>query len=252
MKKAMVTGASEGIGRAFALSLAARGYAVTAVARTESRLQSLLTEMSSTGVQKHDILIADISTTEGVAQVANYLQIHKHHLLINNAGFSEFGAFFKTDITTQQNIMRVNCEAVVILSHRFLLNAVAGDAIVNVSSTLAFLPMPAQAVYSASKAFVTSFSDSLWWEQRKRGIYVLAVCPGVTDSEFYTRAGGQAQHRPSRFITQQPQTVVETTLTALEKRQNPGLISGVFNKAAYGLAKILPRKYIVSLMGRMR
>ena len=244
-KNVLITGASEGIGRAFAQRLAVEGYAVTAVARNEGRLQDLLTEL---GTDRHDYQVADLATGEGVAAVTAILAGKHFHLLINNAGFGIFGAFYKTKLTKLESMMRLNCDALVALSHAFLQRAEKGDTLINVSSALAFMPMPSGGTYAATKAFVTSFTESLWYEQKERGIYVMGLCPGLTATHFHDRAGGDETNRPPAAITQTPEEVVETAMQALAARGKPTVVSGIKNKLATNLTRMLPRKGIVKMM----
>ena len=175
-----------GSGRSFAKKLAAEGYEVTAVARTESRLKELMDELSE---GKHRYIVADLSDPKGQAKVINEMQKHRYHLLINNAGFGAYGPFSHTELERLQEMMRLNCDAIACLAHAFLRQAESGDALVNVSSALAFLPLPNLGLYSATKAFVTSFSESLWFENLEKGIYVMGLCPGATETEFSTNSG---------------------------------------------------------------
>jgi short-subunit dehydrogenase len=174
-RRVMITGASEGIGRAFARRLAHEGYAIRAVARNEKRLQELMTEL---GADHHTYRVADLSTPEGVAAIAEDLATNRFHLLINNAGFGIYGAFYNAELPKLETMIRLNCDTLMALSHAFLQQAKKGDALVIVSSALAFMPMPSAGTYAATKAFVTSFTESLWYEQKERGIYVMGLCPG--------------------------------------------------------------------------
>lgn len=244
-KRVLITGASEGIGRAFAHKLATEGYTIMAVARNEGRLQELVTEL---GEGKHAYQVADLSTDTGIASIATTLAADRYHMLINNAGYGVFGAFFKTDLPRLEAMMRLNCNALVALSHAFLQQADKGDALINVSSALAFMPMPSAGTYAATKAFVTSFTETLWHEQKARGIYVMGLCPGVTATHFHDRAGGDETNRPPAAITQTPEEVVETALQALSERAKPTVVSGMKNKLVTNLTRIMPRKRVVRMM----
>jgi short-subunit dehydrogenase len=244
-KIALVTGASEGIGRVFAERLAKEGYAITAVARNEVRLKELMTELASDG---NKYQVADLATKKGTNQVSDLMEKQHYNLLINNAGLGIYGPFYKANLSKQQAMMRVNCDAVVELSHTFLKQAKKGDALINVSSGLAFMPMPAAGVYAATKAFVTSFSESLWYEQKERGVYVMGLCPGVTRTRFHDRAGGTDKNRPPAIITQTSEEVVDAAMKALQKRKSPTVISGVQNNIAAAITRALPRKRVVQMM----
>ena len=247
-KKALVTGASEGIGRIFAQRLATEGYEITSVARNEKRLKELVAGL---GAGSHSYRMADLSTPEGVEVTAAELGKNHYNLLINNVGFGVYGAFYQTDVSKLQTMTRLNCDALVALAHAFLKAAQSGDALINLSSALAFLPMPSAGVYAATKAFVTSFSESLWYEQKDRGIYVMGLCPGITTTNFHERAGGTAEDRPPQGLAQTPEAVVDVALKALKKRSDPTVISGSKNTIMTTLTRIMPRKNVVSMMGNM-
>ena len=244
-KNALVTGASEGIGRVFAERLAKEGYEITGVARNEVRLKELTTELASDG---NKYQVADLATKKGTKQVSDLMEEQHYNLLINNAGLGIYGLFYKTNLSKQQAMMRVNCDALVSLSHTFLKQAKKGDALINVSSGLAFMPMPSAGIYAATKAFVTSFSESLWYEQKELGVYVMGLCPGVTRTRFHDRAGGTDKNRPPAIITQTSEEVVELAMKALQKRKSPTVISGAQTNIAAALTRALPRKRVVQMM----
>jgi uncharacterized protein len=245
-KRALVTGASEGIGFVFAKRLAAEGYEVTAVARTEAKLKALVEELGG----KHAYLVADLCTETGQKIVAEKLKETGYDLLVNNAGVGTVGRFTQVPLEKQRKMIRLNVEALMTLSYAFLKGAKSGDALINVSSTLAFMPMPMIGLYSATKAFVTSFTESLWYENKSKGIYVMGLCPGITSTNFQLNAGGRAGDVPES-MAQTPDQVVDTALKALAARKNPTVISGMTNQIFASFARALPRKSTVSLMGKM-
>ncbi|MCZ6830758.1 MAG: SDR family NAD(P)-dependent oxidoreductase [Gammaproteobacteria bacterium] len=243
LKKAMVTGASEGMGRVFAQRMAARGYQVTLVARSEGKLQQLLVELGDGG---HRYMVADLSTEAGMGAVADDIRSSQYELLINNAGISISGGF--TDLTLEQQLamVRLNCDSLTTLAYAFLQGAKAGDALLNVASIMGFFPYATQTVYGASKAYVISLTEGLWYEQKARGVFVMSVCPGPTATAFFDRAG--IDGGPPKGITQTPEQVVEVALKALDKRGAPTHISGWFNKFLASLPRILTRKAAVQAL----
>lgn len=241
-KHAFITGASEGIGRAFVTHLLKEGWQVTGVARNEARLK----ELGAT-----DYLVADLSRTEDVQRLATHLRTKKYDLVVNNAGYGVYGAFCRMDLAVAQAMMRVNCDALVALSHAFLQTAERGAALINTSSVLALVPMPINGIYSATKAFVTSFSESLWAEQRRRGVYVMNLCPGATSTHFHARAGGEASSLPPAAVMQTPEQVVATAMGALGRRRCPTVVSGRKNAIMAFLPRLFSRRFVVSLMGRI-
>ena len=254
MKKALVTGASEGIGRAFAQSLAREGYEVTAVARSEARLSELVKELGA----GHRYLVQDLSKPESWSALSEEFKKTHYDLLINNAGYSVYGHFSETTLPALQQMTRLNCDALVALSHSFLTSAQKGDALINVGSVLSFMPMPTNGLYAATKAFVLSLSESLWFEQKSKGIFVLAVCPGTTATHFHTRAAALADgpnkfaKEPPAFMSQTPEQVVAETMKALKRRSQPTLVSGLLNRITVLFFRFLPQKIAALIMGNVR
>jgi short-subunit dehydrogenase len=246
--RAIVTGASEGIGRALALALARAGYPVTAVARNQQRLEALQAELAGEG---HQVLVADLATETGVAAVVTAIQQDHCALLVNNAGFGAVGDFAEVPLDKQIQMLRVNVEAPVVLAHTFLRQAVRGDALVNVSSVVAFMPQPAQPVYTATKVFITSLTETLWQNAKHRGIKVFAVHPGATDTEFAVRAGRDPNRRRPSSIRQLPEEVAAETLRALEGPWGPNVVTGLPNRFFCSIARLLPRKLLLALLSRL-
>jgi short-subunit dehydrogenase len=250
-KRALVTGASEGIGRVFARRLAEQGYAVTGVARNGARLDALLKELPGDGHRK---LVADLSTSAGMASVIADLDgkmTERYTLLVNNAGFGGVGDFAQQPIERIREMIAVNISALVELSHTYLRNASRGDGIIQVSSTLSFLPMPAQPVYSATKAFVTAFSEALWYQNRKKGVHVLNLCPGATRSLFTARAGGKEDEIPNAVI-ESPEAVVDFALRCYARKFGPTAVSGWKNRLFALMMRVLTRKQLAKVMGTLR
>ena len=245
--KAIVTGASEGIGREFAKQLAKKGYQLTVVARNEERLRSIIKEI---GGQGHLHLVCDLSTESGLTQLEEHLKTHHYNLLVNNAGIGHFHEFQTTPKTKWEEMVQLNCVSLMNLAHTFLQSAKKGDALINVASVLAFHAMPYNTVYAATKAFVLSFSEGLWWEQKNRGVYVSALCPGYTVTEFAKRAGVD-ETKKVRTVGQTPEEVVKVALQNLEKKSAPFYISGGANKAYLGLQRLFTRKSALNIMGKI-
>ncbi len=245
-KKALVTGASEGIGNIFAKELAKQGYEITAVARNEAKLKELIQALGP----EHSLIAADLSTEAGQKKVVAELTSQHYDLLVNNAGVGTIGSFAEADIDRQVAMMRLNCEAVVRLAHAFVSKSQSGDAVINVSSTLAFMPMPSFGLYCATKAFVTSFSETLWFELKSRGVFVMDLCPGITSTGFQVHSGGKVEDLPKN-LAQTPEQVVQTALKALASRTNPTVITGIKNVMFTGMSRFVPRKTLVNFMGKM-
>ena len=248
MPLALVTGASEGLGRAFAKRLAGDGYLVVAVARNEARLEKLVGELGDGG---HSFLTADLCETAGVAEVAAALSSKHFDLLVNNAGLGRYGDFATSDEAHPQQMIRLNCEALVTLSRAFLENAREGDALVNVSGVLGLIPVPGMSVYAGTKGFILSFSQALWHEQKERGVYVMALVPGPIASEFKSRSGGAADKGPPAAITQNPDQVVDRAMKQLAKRRRPVVMAAARRaRLLFSLFKWMPRKMVLRFMAK--
>jgi uncharacterized protein len=243
--KALITGASEGIGRSLAILLKDKGYSITVVARNQTRLQDLIREL---GGGSHQAFSADLSTADGVNRVVDKIKSEKYDLLVNNAGMATYGSFRDVENSDLHHMCLVNSDTVMDLSHAFLKTARSGDALINVSSTASFLPMPVTSVYAGNKAFVTAFSQSLWYEERKRGVYVLALCPGMTRTQFHSRAGGKSDQIPDWF-SQTPEQVAQMAWKHLQKRSQPVVISGP-QKYLIFLSRFVPRKWLTLMAGK--
>jgi short-subunit dehydrogenase len=242
--RVLITGASEGIGRSLAKKFARFGYAVTAVARTEARLRDLMGELAGS----HSYLALDLSSDAGVVALLEHLERNRYDVFINNAGFGAYGAFHEAPDDFER-MLRLNCLTLTRLSHAYLRSAQPGDALINVSSIASFIPMPYSAHYSATKAFVTSLSESLWAESKSRGIYVMCLCPGSTDTLFHTSSGGSADRFPT-WASQTPDQVADIALRALRRRRSPVVLCG-FQKWLVFFGKFIPVKWTLSLSERV-
>ncbi len=161
---ALVTGASSGIGSVFARELVKDGYTVTCVARNEDKLKDLVGEIGS----EHRYLRADLADEAQRQIVCEDIRESQYSLLVNNAGYGIYDRFTTIAIDKSNHLIEVNLKALVQLSHVFLKNSKPGDALINVSSVLSLLPYPGGAVYSATKAFVTNFTEALWYEHKDK------------------------------------------------------------------------------------
>lgn len=247
MKNALLTGASEGIGRAIAKKLAKEDFKLTLVARNKERLDTLLQELG----QGHRIVVADLSKPEEYVKLTELFSKEHFDLLVNNAGAGLYGQFSELPLDKLMGIFRLNMESVFVLSHEFLKHAKAGDALVNVSSTLAFFPLSFAATYSGTKSFVTAFSEAVWYEEKNRDVYVMNLCPGLTRTEFSNRAGGRTKSPPDAMY-QSAEEVAEEMWNALVKRSQPTVITGRRNQTLALISRLFSRKNIVKILGVTR
>lgn len=220
-KTALITGASSGIGQAFAEALAARGVHLILVARSAEKLQTLATHLSRLHMVSVEVLVADLSEEDAATQIyaAVEQQGYVVDILVNCAGFGMQGRFDALSLDRQYEQLLVNIVAPVLLTRAFLPAMLAQGCgiIINVASTTAFQPVPYMAVYGATKAFLRSFTQALWAENRTRGVRMLAVCPGATNTAFFEAIGPQAR---TLGPLSTPAFVVEQALRAVERRQN--------------------------------
>ncbi len=239
---ALVTGASAGIGRAFAHGLAARGHDLVLVARDGTRLAELGAELEREHAVTAEPLAADLSTDGGVAVVENRLRDvgGPVDLLVNNAGFGTFGRFAELDVDAEVQEIELNVVALVRLTSAALatMEPRGRGGIVNVSSLAAYQPAPMSATYGATKAFVHSFTHAIREEARGSGVQVLLVCPGYTHTEFHDRAGLGPTGVPE-FAWQSAAAVVEVALRDLDRGRSVS-IPGVLNQAAAALSSVAP------------
>ncbi len=194
-KTALITGASSGIGRAFAYALAERGAKLVLVARSHDKLRDLAAELRRDYACNADFLTVDLGATDAVQTIDFHLKAAgiMVDVLINNAGFAAYGHFETIPLTRQRDEVLVNCIAAIELTHLLLpgMQARSDGAVINVASTAAFQPDPYMAVYGATKAFLLSFSEAIWAENRQRGVRVVALCPGATQTAFFDVVGAK-------------------------------------------------------------
>ncbi|MGE5800858.1 MAG: SDR family NAD(P)-dependent oxidoreductase [Gemmatimonadota bacterium] len=245
MKDILITGGSDGIGLAVARLLAAEGARLTLVARDAAKLREAITKLPGNA---HHFIAADLSIPNDIEMLARRLSAKHYDVLINNAGLGRYGRFTGLPLADQLRMMRLNMESIVVLSHAYLSQAQPGNALVNTASFLAYAPLPGAAVYSATKAFVATLSELLWWEYRKKGVYVLAFNPGVITTRFHASAGGSVARFP-RVLLQSPEAAARELLAALRKRTAPRVITGLATRAMVRLQRLVSRKTAINMMG---
>ncbi|GAA2975385.1 SDR family oxidoreductase [Streptomyces lactacystinicus] len=249
-KTTLITGASTGIGAAFARELAARGSDLVVVARSEDKLNRLQQELGAAhGVTVH-VVPLDLARPGAAAELQDRVEKLEVtvDVLINNAGFATFGTVATSDPTRMAEEVQLNCATLTDLTARLLPGMVerGRGAVVNVASTAAFQPIPRMAVYGATKAYVLSFTEALANELRGSNVRALAICPGATDTPFFDVAGEQA----AVGIRRRPEQVVATTLAALEKGR-PSVVDGFLNRLGTLAPRLLPRRATVAVAERV-
>jgi uncharacterized protein len=246
---AVVTGASSGIGEAFAKALGARGLRLVLTGRDAARLAAVAEEVATTYKVQAEQVIVDLADPDGPSRLkaaVDALDL-RPDILINNAGAGYIGTFTQLPLDAQLAAIRVNVDALVMLTGLFLPGMLerGQGGIVNTSSAAGLQPLPHYATYGATKAFVNSFSQALWAEVRGRGVNVVAVCPGpVADTRFGQRAGGSSLDKfPGLAESRQMprEKVVELALQGLEQG-DPLVVPGMANRLLAGLASFVPRR----------
>ncbi len=239
---ALITGASSGIGAAFARKLAARGDDLILVARREARLAALAGELESLYGASVQYLVADLAEPAGLEQVEGRVAtLPRLDLLINSAGFGARGDFVGADIHRQSAMIHLHVVATTRLARAALPGMVVRrqGGLVNVASLEAFVAMPGDAVYNATKAYLVSFSRTLHEELRGTGIRVQALCPGFTRTELHTAENLPESDlaRIPAFLWSRAEHVVESSLRALE-RDRVICVPGWKNRAILVLAQL--------------
>jgi hypothetical protein len=221
-KLAAVTGASAGIGAAFARALAARGSDLMLIARRTDRLQALAAELAERHGTKSEIVTADLNDAAGLERVAERLRTAPQlDLLVNNAGYGVAGLFATSDFAGQEGMHRLHVMATLRLTHAALAGMVArrAGAVINVASVAGFLVSPGAVSYGASKCWINAFTEGIWMELRASGspVRVQALCPGFTYSEFHDVAGmDRSKLAPQAWWCSAGQ-VVEESLAGLDR-----------------------------------
>jgi uncharacterized protein len=251
MKVTVITGASSGIGEAFARRLAEEGRNLVLVARSEERLRTLCDELKAEhGVTAHFVAI-DLIDYQADERLFKETERHglEVEMLVNNAGFGSMGDFAKLDLERELEMIGLNVMALVALTHRYLqpMRKRRSGTIINVSSAAGFQPIPFMATYAATKAFVTSFTEAIAEENRAYGIQILALCPGSTKTNFFDASNIERVLKAKGQQT--ADEVVDTALGALNGRRAK-IVSGWTNYLVASATNLIPNALITKVIGR--
>lgn len=250
----LITGASSGIGAAFARALASRGADLVLVARRRDRLDALAAELHRAEGVTVTAITQDLGSPTAGAELAAAVAAAGLTVtgVVNNAGFGTFGDFIEEEPDRLAQEIAVDISAPVQISSAFLPGMVdAGRGfLINVASMAAYTPTPRMAIYGAAKAFVLSFTESLWAETRASGVTVSALSPGATSTEFNAVVGTDDATAGARMRS--PEDVVATALAHLD-RQNagPSVIDGSANRISAAAGRLLSRRATVTVMHRL-
>ncbi|HTU51913.1 MAG TPA: SDR family oxidoreductase [Acidobacteriaceae bacterium] len=249
---ALITGASSGIGEEFARQLAAQGWSLILVARSQDRLEKVRSELMSAHMGI-DVVAIPLDLTVSGAPADLFQRTQATHLevdlLINNAGFGAFAEFASLDLDRVRQMLDLNIVALVELTHLYLQPMMQRrrGGIMNIASVAGFAPLPYSTVYAATKAFVKSFSDALYEEARRRGVHVMAVNPGTTETNFFRVAGASPFSHRARMQTSAE--VVRESLRAFERKKS-SVVTGASNRLLTVILTLLPRRWITSVVGK--
>ncbi|EYF03229.1 SDR family NAD(P)-dependent oxidoreductase [Chondromyces apiculatus] len=240
----LITGASLGIGASFARALSARGAHLVLVARNEARLSALAKELG-----RAHVIPADLTTPDAPQRLFDDVRARglTIDVLINNAGFGVHGPFADVPLPTHLEQIDLNVRALVALTHLFMpmLEAQRGG-VIQVASLAGHQPSPFFSTYGATKAFVLAFTAALWAEYEPRGVRVLALSPGATETAFFQRAGNV----PGAETRASPNHVAQLGLTAFAAGR-PAAIHGAGNRALVTLSRLFSREFSARTMARM-
>jgi short-subunit dehydrogenase len=247
---ALITGASRGIGEAFARHIAARGQNLILVARSGDRLRALAEELTAQfPVQVHVVAmdLAQLNAAESLFAETERRGLIVD-LLVNNAGFARVGCFAEIPLDVQASMARLNVNTLMELTRLYLpaMCERRRGGVINVASNAAFQPVPYMAVYAASKAFVLHFSEAVAEEVAADGVTVMALCPGLTATDFW-HVAGKWQDRLAFMAT--PDRVVMAALRAFDHRRAsfiPGLLTKI---VAFAASRLAPRRLVARIAG---
>jgi short-subunit dehydrogenase len=249
-KRALITGATAGIGYELAKLFAANHFNLVLVARDEQRLKKVAAELQAAHGIETMVLPKDLANSAAPREISDALRETPISVLVNNAGFGAQGAFVEEKVELTLNMMHVNMDALVQLTYLFLQPMLArrNGRILNVASTAAFQPGPFTNIYYATKAFVFSFSVALAEELAGTGITVTTLCPGFTRTEFHERAGMQRSSRWLRVMSAQ-----EVARAGYQAMMNGHgiVIPGMMNKITAAISRRLPARFTAKIVRRM-
>lgn len=248
---ALVTGASAGIGRDFAITLAERGFDLIVVARREGALRELAAQIQRSTGATVDVWTMDLARREERDALGARLGAlgRSIDVLINNAGIGVHGWFHETDLDRELELVELNCAALTHVAKLVVpgMRARGSGRVVNVASVAAFPPGPLMAVYYASKAYALSFSDALAEELDGTGVTVTALCPGPVRTEFQERSGLSRSAPPGGPAPMTARRVVDVGMRAMVAGRRRS-IPGARNKLIVFLNRVLPRRVMARLV----
>jgi short-subunit dehydrogenase len=250
MPKALITGASGGIGLELARIFARERYDVVLVARNQARLEEIAAELRAGHGVHVDVIAKDLASPDAPAEIQR--QVGSVDVLVNNAGFGLYGKFVEFSPEDEIGLMHLNMDALVLLTRMFLPGMIASRSgrILNVASTAAFQPGPLMALYYASKAFVLHFSEAIGNELKGTGVTVTILCPGPTATGFQARAAME-ESRLFRLGMMSAKAVAEKGYRGL-MRGKTIVMPGLKNKILAQSVRFSPRKMVTAIARKIQ
>ncbi|MCI3932509.1 MULTISPECIES: SDR family NAD(P)-dependent oxidoreductase [unclassified Streptomyces] len=249
MTTALITGATSGIGAAFARRLATDGHNLVLVARDTKRLREQATELHDRHGNEVEVLTADLSTDDGIAAVEQRLANRRDpvDLLVNNAGFANKGRYLEVSMADELTMLKVHCEAVLRLTSAAVeaMRERGRGGVVNVASVAAFVP---RGTYGASKAWIAQFTQGAARDLAGSGVRLMALCPGFVRTEFHERAGMGTDNIP-KWMWLDADKLVATALTDLARGKSLSVPDPRY-KAMMGVVKVTPRALLGGVTSR--
>jgi short-subunit dehydrogenase len=252
-KRALVTGASSGLGLDFARDLAGRGCHLILVARREDRLRALQKEIVDRHGVEVDVIPADLSAPDAPPRLYDRIKAGGKavDILVNNAGFGLYGTFLEIPRERERNMLELDILTLVGLTRFFVKDMVERDFgfVLNVSSIAAYQPTPLYATYAAAKTFVLHFSEALSYELRKTKVQVTALSPGITATEFLEVSG----QKPTAYQERMMMTSPEVTRIGVEAmlRGRPSVVPGLVNAVMAWATRLAPRRLTAAVAYRL-
>jgi uncharacterized protein len=251
----LITGASAGIGAELARQLAARGHSLTLVARRQDRLDELAEELRRAHGTHSDVHAVDLTDDAARAALVDTLQQDAKHVaaVCNNAGYGSFGRFWELPRESETKMVRLNCETLVELTHAFLPAMVerGEGAVLEVGSMAAFQPAPWNSTYSATKAFVLSFSEGVSAELASTGVSLTVLCSGPVETEFADVAGvGDLEAGLPDFLTQSAEEVARAGIHGMERGKRV-VFSGLPHRFVAQAGRFTPRSALLPIVNKI-
>lgn len=252
MNYTLITGASKGIGKAFAYECAVRGMNLILVARSQALLETLAKELSGKNISVQT-LTADLLNPNAHKEIFDWVEQNgwNINMLINNAGAGYYGKFDEKPLDKHLEVMHLNMDSMIRMAHEFLNRSDKTQKryLLNTVSTGAFQPTPFMAVYCASKSFMLAFSQAIRFELRKQQVYVTALCPGGTESEFSKPAEMEKVFEKNAQFMMKADVVAKAGLDGLMKNKAV-VIPSTVNKVGALAASLFPNKFVVPSAAR--